>query len=58
MTMHRRMLLACVLAALLVLLIPLLLTVGGAPTGTSEIPSNLSPEVRRDLLDLHQAVNG
>jgi serine/threonine protein kinase len=56
--MRRRVLLAGVLAAVLVLLVPVVLSLGGAPTGTSEIPSNLAPEIRQDLLDLHRAVNG
>jgi hypothetical protein len=47
-----------VLLAVLLLVVGAVLLTGGEPVGTSELPANLPPEVRRDLLELHRAVNG
>jgi eukaryotic-like serine/threonine-protein kinase len=59
-TPRRRLLLTggVLLAVLLLVLALPLLRGGGEPDGTSEIPPNLPPEIRRDLHELHQAVNG
>jgi serine/threonine protein kinase len=48
---------AFLVAVLVLVLVPTLLG-GGERVGTSEIPPNLPPQIREDLQDLHEAVNG